>query len=72
MSTLITLNGDVINAKTLKDWPTLSQGHSWRNSEPLGETPIWREIPFPIESIGPNLETLFGYEVETFLKKQYR
>ena len=72
MSTLITLNGDVIHAKTVKDWPPLPTKHSWRNNEPLGETPIWREVPFPVESADPNLETLFGYDVETFLKKQYR
>ena len=72
MSTFITLDGVTHEAKTMKDWPILPKGHSWRNNEPLGESPIWREVPYPVESVDPNHETLFGYEVKEFLAKQYR
>jgi hypothetical protein len=72
MSTFITLDGVTHEAKTLKDWPTLPKGHSWRNNEPLGESPIWREVPYPVESVDPNHETLFGYEVKEFMAKQYK
>ena len=72
MSTFITLDGVTVVAKTVGDWPTLPKGHSWRNSEPLGESPIWREVPYPVESVDPNHETLFGYEVGEFLARQYK
>ena len=72
MSTFVLLNGQVIVAKTVGDWPTLPKGHSWRNNEPLGESPIWREVPYPVEAVDPNHETLFGCEVGEFLARQYK
>ena len=72
MSTFITLDGVTVVAKTVGDWPILPKGHSWRNNEPLGESPIWREVPYPVESIDPNHETLFGYEVGEFMARQYK
>jgi hypothetical protein len=72
MSTFITLDGVIVVAKTVGEWPILPKGHSWRNNEPLGESPIWREVPYPVESVDPNHQTLFGYEVKEFMAKQYR
>ena len=72
MSTFITLDGVIVVAKTVGEWPILPKGHSWRNNEPLGESPIWREVPYPVESVDPNHETLFGYEVKEFMAKQYK
>lgn len=72
MSTFITLDGVTVVAKTVGDWPILPKGHSWRNNEPLGESPIWREVPYPVESVDSNHETLFGYEVGEFMARQYK
>jgi hypothetical protein len=72
MSTFITLDGVIVVAKTVGEWPILPKGHSWRNNEPLGESPIWREVPYPVESVDPNHQTLFGYDVKEFMAKQYR
>ena len=72
MSKFILLNGDVVVADKVGLWPTIPEGHSWRNNAPLGEKPVWTEAAFPVESVDPNLETLFGYETQAFLVRQYK
>ena len=72
MSTFILLNGNTVVTERFMQGPALPKNHSWRNNAPLGEKPVWAEVAYPVESVDPNLETLFGYETQTFLAKQYR
>ena len=72
MSTFLLLNGDTIVTERFMQGPALPKSHSWRNTAPLGEEPVWTEVAYPVESVDPNIETLFGYETQTFLAKQYR
>lgn len=50
-------------------------GNAWVNIAPLGEPPDWREVKSPH---GPHSDPnygigkLFGYDVEEFMRKQYK
>ena len=42
------------------------------NVAKLGEDPDWQIMDYPLESVDPNVEYLFGYEQKAFLAKQYK
>lgn len=68
----LTKDGTTIDARTVGEHPQLTAGYHWQNSEPLGETPIWREVAGTIPTVDPNHRTLFGYDETEFLAKQYK
>jgi hypothetical protein len=72
MGIYITKDGTTVNAKTYGEHPKLSPGHHWTNDEPLGEAPVWREVPGQIASVEPMRPTLFGYDEAEFMAKQYK
>lgn len=57
---------------------SISDQQSWRNIAPLGEKPAWIIQDHPIPETDPaikreleGIKTLFGYDVEEFMRKQY-
>lgn len=72
MTQFVMLDGNIVIADRFVCGPKIPDGHSWRNNESVGEKPIWTEIAFPVDSIDPNHETLFGYETKVFMAKQYK
>ena len=50
---------------------TKSKLGGWKNISPLGSEPDWVEA-YPPETIDPNRETIFGYDKNSFLQRQYK
>ena len=50
---------------------TKSKLGGWRNIAKLGEEPNWIE-DYPPETVDPNKETIFGYDAEEFIARQYK
>lgn len=48
--------------------PKLTEGCHWRNAYDC----VWVETKGEIEAIDPNKRTLFGYDEDEFLARQYR
>ena len=72
MGTYVTKEGLTINAKTYGEQPKLSPGHHWSNNAPLGESPVWQEMPGVLASVEPSRPTLFGYDEAEFMAKQHK
>lgn len=50
---------------------TRSSLGGWKNIANLGDPPNWIE-DYPPETIDPNKETIFGYDMKEFISWQYK
>ena len=64
----IMLDGKVIETERFVQGPVHSKGNHWRQHEPG----VWVETFGEIETIDPNKRTLFGYDENEFMARQYK
>lgn len=62
------LNGQTVTTERFMQGPKLTAGCHWENT---GDKE-WTEVRGEIESVAPNKRTLFGYNEDEFLAKQYK
>lgn len=68
INTFLTLDGKVFKTERFMQGPKLSDGCHWHNS--YDKTYV--ETPGEIESVDVNKRTLFGYDEDVFMRKQYK
>ena len=62
------LNGQTVTTERFMQGPKLTSGSHWENT---GHKE-WTEVRGTIESVDVNRRTLFGYDEDEFLAKQYK
>lgn len=69
MTKFILKDGSFVVVKSFMQGPELSEGYCWTDPTELGsDERIWREVVKPYETDG----TLFGYDQDAFLARQYK
>ena len=48
------------------------KGQHFENIAEIGESPDWVLRDYPLGSVDPNIETIFGYESKAFMARQYK
>jgi len=64
----IMLDGTEIKTERFMQGPTLGKGRHWR----IHDDKTYVETLGDIESIDPNKLTLFGYDADEFMARQYK
>lgn len=67
-NTFLTLDGRVFKTDRFMEGPKLTEGCHWHNAYDK----TWVETRGEVESVDPNKRTLFGYDEDEFLRKQYK
>lgn len=67
-NTFMTLDGKVFKTDRFMQGPKLTEGCHWHNAYDK----TWVETRGDIETVDVNKRTLFGYDEDEFMARQYR